>query len=587
MLPAAKPLTKQALEEHILLLERQEAATRAPTSQRSANNPASPVAFAQITENKLVHIFEYLTAQRCMTQESLPITNASYESLSEKDGCLAGLRAEVMTSGRRKGKGASVRKSLHMSVSATRSRAPQTDEMTRPPVQAGGDRGLLSHLTSICAMPTSGIERRKHLGIFNHGKAVASRNTTSGAFSETDFMQSANISRVRLDKRHDSGCGDDMDVNKSPKSRPLCRSSRDSILEGAAGSTRSTRNHDSNASRRNSVADHNESAGGSEQLDICPGDDSAAIDDEGINNSWHGPTSSAGESRDAAISLPDCNRSFYPESPFVPQSWPQGRHRQEGYTYDIRAPAEEQDSWAADEHAEVSSEPLLFTAESYDAIHTPGASHLHNSHLLQSINECLEEDIDQYDPPIPSRSSEHGGECSIDVGFLLSRSEAGMFSPFDLHNPSFGANSAFGSSFFASQDLVRQRCTGEATVSDFGASRYGLNYASAYVSPTPAQGVEGANSFDTLPEYVQRTELPPPYSFLGHPPPQPSNSSSGFLREHRHFNRSRAHINMMTGSSRRDRTGRSDSAVEARRGRGVVADSHGSTEFRYYPRRMN
>ncbi|KAJ1911157.1 hypothetical protein LPJ71_003010, partial [Coemansia sp. S17] len=136
-------------------------------------------------------------------------------------------------------------------------------------------------------------------------------------------------------------------------------------------------------------------------------------------------------------------------------------------------------------------------------------------------------------------------------------------------------------------DLVRQRCTGEATVSDFGASRYGLNYASAYVSPTPAQGVDGANSFDTLPEYVQRTELPPPYSFLGHPPPQPSNSSSGFLREHRHFNRSRAHINMMTGSTRRDRTGRSDSAVEARRGRGVVADSHGSTEFRYYPRRMN
>ncbi|KAJ2863417.1 hypothetical protein GGH94_003633 [Coemansia aciculifera] len=584
MLPAAKPLTKQALEEHILLLESQEAAARAPTSQRSANCPASPVAFPQISGNKLVHIFDYLTAQRCMTQESLPITNASHESLSEKDGCLAGLRAEVTTSSRRKGKGASARKSLHMPVAVTRSRAPQPGEITQP---LGGDRGFLSHLTSICAMPTSGIERRKHLGIFNHGKAVASRNTTSGAFSETDFMQSANISRVRLDKRHDSGCGDDMDVNKSPKSRPLCMSSRDSILEGAAGSAHSTRNHDSNASRRNSVAGHNESAGGSEQLDICPGDDSAAIDGEGIINSWHGPTSSAGESRDAAVSIPDCNRSFYPESPFVPQSWPQGRHRQERYTYDTRTPVEEQDSWAADEHAEVSGESLLFIADSYDAIPAPGASHLHNSHLLQSINECLEEDVDQDNAPLPSRSSEQGGDCSIDVGFLLSRSEVGMFSPFDLHNPSFGANSAFGSSFFASQDLVRQRCTGEATVSDFGASRCGLNYASAYVSPTPAQALEGANSFDTLPEYVSRTELPPPYSFLGHPPPQPSNNSSGFLREHRHFNRSRAHINMMTGSTRRDRAGRSDSAAEARRGRGVTTDSHGSTEFRYYPRRMN
>ncbi|KAJ2834405.1 hypothetical protein GGI24_000410 [Coemansia furcata] len=582
MFPVAKPLTKQALEEHILLLEREEAAaTRAPTSQRSANSPASPTAFPRISGNKLVHIIDYLTAQRCMTQESLPITNASHESLLlEKDECLAGLHAEVPASSRRKGKGAAVRKSLHMPAAIT------VGDIAQSPAQAGEDRGVVSHLASISALPASGMERRKRLGIFNHGKAVASSHNKSAAFSETDFIQNANISRVRLDKAHDSGCGGDMDVNKSPKSRPLCMSSRDSILEDAAGSTRSTRNHDSTISRRNSVAGHDEGTG-SAHLNICPGDDPAAIDDEGVVNSWHGPASSAGEGRDAALSIPDFSRSFYPESPFVPQSWPQGRHRREGYTYDTCAPAVERDSWAADEHAEVSGESLLFTAESYDTIPTPDASQLHNSRTLQSINECLEED-DNYDNlPMPCGGSEQGGNCSIDVSFLLNRSEVGMFSPFDLHNPSFGANSAFGSSFFASQDLVRQRCTGEATVSDFGASRYGLNYASAYMSPTPAQGLEGSNSFDTLPEYVSRTELPPPYSFLGHPPPQQSSNGSGFLHEHRRFNRSRAHINMMSGSTRRDRAGRSDSAVEARRGRGVATDNHGSTEFRYYPRRMN
>ncbi|KAJ2413954.1 hypothetical protein GGI10_002710 [Coemansia sp. RSA 2530] len=584
MLPAAKPLTKQALEEHVLLLERQEAAARVPTSQRSADDAGQFATFPQISGNKLVHIFDYLTAQRCITQESLPITDASHESLPEKNGCLAGLRAEVTTSGRRKGKGAAVRKSLHMPAAVTMSRAPQPDEVTtQPPVLAGGDCGLPLHLAPISAMPTGAMERRKRLGIFNHGKAVASHRITSGAFSETDFMHSANISRVRLDKGHDGGGGGgDLEANKSPKSRPLCRSPRDSILEGVAGSARSTGNHCSDASRRNSIVGHNDaSTGGGEQLDICPADSPAAIDGVGVGHSWHGPRSSAGESGYAALSIPDCNRSFYPESPFVPQSWPQGRHEQRGHTYDTHAPVEEPDPWVAGEHAEVSEEPLPFTAESYGSLPTPGVGHQHNPHQLQSINECLEEDIDLDGVPALGCCSERSGSNSIDVGFLFSRSEVGMFSPFDLHNPSFGANSAFGSSFFASQDLVRQRCTGEATVSDFGASRYGLGYASAYISPTSAQALEGTNSFDTLPEYVSRAEQPPPYSFLGHPPPQSSNNSSGFLREHRRFNRSRAHINMMTGSSRRDRS------AEARRGRGVATDSHGSPEFRYYPRRMN
>ncbi|KAJ2487132.1 hypothetical protein IWW37_005358 [Coemansia sp. RSA 2050] len=582
MLPVAKPLTKQALEEHVLLLERQEAAARVPTSQRSADDAGQFAAFPQISGNKLVHIFDYLTAQRCMTQESLPITDASYESLPEKDGCLAGLRAEVTTSGRRKGKGAAVRKSLHMPATVTMSRAPQPDEVAQQPGLAGGDCGLPLHLASISAMPTSIMERRKRLGIFNHGKAVASHKITSGAFSETDFMQSANISRLRLGKGHDGSGGGDLGANKSPKSRLLCRSPRDSILEGVAGSARSTGNHCSNASRRNSIVGHNDaSTGGGEQLDTCPADGPAAIDGVGTGNSWHGPTSSAGESGHAAVSIPDCNRSFYPESPFVPQSWPQGTHGQRGHSYDTRAPVGEQDSWAAGEYAEVSEEPQPFTAESCNTLLTPGVSHQHNPHQLQSINECLEEDIDLDSVPVLGCCSEQGGSNGIDVGFLFSRSEVGMFSPFDLHNPSFGANSAFGSSFFASQDLVRQRCTGEATVSDFGASRYGLGYASAYISPTSAQALEGTNSFDTLPEYVSRAEPPPSYSFLAHPPPQSSNNSSGFLREHRRFNRSRAHINMMTGSTRRDR------AVETRRGRGVAAEAHGSPEFRYYPRRMN
>ncbi|KAJ2744453.1 hypothetical protein GGI20_002961 [Coemansia sp. BCRC 34301] len=574
MLSATKPLTRQALDEHVQLLAQQDTAgDGALAPQRSPDSPALAAAAATlpqaISASKRERILEYLKAQLCMTQESLPITDASYESLPESEECL-GLRTEATLSGRREGRRpAAARKSLHMPAAGTTSRAPlPVNEPMQPPAQADRDRGILSHFTSIRALPTSAKERRKRLGIFSHGKAVASHDTT-----ETEFMHSANISRARLGKGHDSGCGDDMEANMSLMPRPLRRASKDSMLEDAVAG--SSGNHNSGASRRNSVAGHNESTS-SEQPDACPcpGDD-FAIDDEGIS-SWHGPASSAEERYAAAVSIPDYNRSFYPESPFVPQSWPRARSRQERYVYDARDLAAEQDIWAAGTRAEAFGESLLYAAESYGTLPL-AASDRHNSHLLQSIDECLEEDIGQENALMHSHTSgDHGGSCSLDVGFLLNRSEIGALSPFDVHNPSFGGMSAFGSSFFASQDLTRQRCAGEATVSDFAASHYGLQPTSTYVSPPPALASAGENSFDTLPEYVSRTEPPPPaYSFLTLPPPQLNNisNSSGFFREHRHFNRSRAHINMMSSSTRGDRAAR--------------RSQHGSAEFRYYPRRMN
>ncbi|KAJ2892041.1 hypothetical protein GGI21_005708, partial [Coemansia aciculifera] len=244
--------------------------------------------------------------------------------------------------------------------------------------------------------------------------------------------------------------------------------------------------------REDAVAGHNEESASSKQQSACPGDEDLAIDCE-ENSSWHGPASSAEERRHSAVSIPDCNRSFYPESPFVPQSWPQTRVRQEGHAYSAQDSAAvatatiEQDIWAADEHEEALGEPLLYSAESYGSLPLV-ASDLYSSRVLQPIDECLDEDM-----LMPDNRS------SLGDMFLHSRSEIGALSPFDMHNPSFGGMSAFGSSFFASQDLARQRCAGEVTVSDFGASRYGLQYASAYASPHPALGTEVENSFDTLP----------------------------------------------------------------------------------------
>ncbi|KAJ2886022.1 hypothetical protein IWW38_005265, partial [Coemansia aciculifera] len=193
MLPATKPLTKQALDEHVLILAQQEtvAGDQGLEPQRSPNSPASATAAAtlpRISVSKRDRIREYLTAQRCLTQESLPIlADTSYESPPEKDGRRGSLRTEAAAplSGRRKSRGAaaaasSVRKSLHMPAAVTVSSSvpPPVDEPTQPPAKASGERGILAHFTSIRAIPTSVKERRKRLGIFNYGKAVASHDTT-------------------------------------------------------------------------------------------------------------------------------------------------------------------------------------------------------------------------------------------------------------------------------------------------------------------------------------------------------------------------------------------------------------------------
>ncbi|KAJ2482539.1 hypothetical protein EV174_003184, partial [Coemansia sp. RSA 2320] len=209
-----------------------------------------------------------------------------------------------------------------------------------------------------------------------------------------------------------------------------------------------------------------------------------------------------------------------------------------------------------------------------------------NLRLPNSIEECLDEEyVGQNDAPLSGYDIELDSGCKFDVDFLLSRSYPSVLSPFDVHNPSFGAFSGFGSSFFASQDLPRQRCAGEATISDFGASRHGLGFAGAQIPSAPTLNFDNTESFDTLPEYIPQTELPPPYPYWGF---SPQENSSGLLREHRQFNRSRAHINLLTGSGSRERFGRSEPAGEFQRERRPpVADHYGSVDFRYYPRRMN
>ncbi|KAJ1867298.1 hypothetical protein LPJ78_001103 [Coemansia sp. RSA 989] len=152
-------------------------------------------------------------------------------------------------------------------------------------------------------------------------------------------------------------------------------------------------------------------------------------------------------------------------------------------------------------------------------------AHMCRFRLLNSIDECLYEDTAE-DATLPRNHSPSGSSLNdLNLSMLFEEPDTGEASLFHIHNCSQDTLSAFNSSFFASQDMRRPRCTGDITVSDFGNSDYGLALNSATIPPWATHGVDSMASIDTLPEYKSRSDLPPPYPFVGPMPRTLPNDS--------------------------------------------------------------
>ncbi|KAJ2327935.1 hypothetical protein GGH92_009959, partial [Coemansia sp. RSA 2673] len=176
MPPATKSRTGRAMSEHAHqgATISTAAAAQSSAALMSSGGCALPASYPPMPAEKMERILKYLDDQLCLTQESLPIADASYESLVGKSQSPAGLHVEVNEelplSRRQKDKRAG-RKRLSMLTGRTR----PPEESAQTCAQAGHQESG-SYLASIRGLPASATDRQKHLGIFNKGKAVASHS---------------------------------------------------------------------------------------------------------------------------------------------------------------------------------------------------------------------------------------------------------------------------------------------------------------------------------------------------------------------------------------------------------------------------
>ncbi|KAJ2560941.1 hypothetical protein GGH12_004399 [Coemansia sp. RSA 1822] len=215
---------------------------------------------------------------------------------------------------------------------------------------------------------------------------------------------------------------------------------------------------------------------------------------------------------------------------------------------------------------------------------------LYQTQLLCSIDECLKEDGTECSTLPHSNRDSNRSTDDLNISMLFDEPNTGFDAGFNVHGYPQDTLSVFDSSFFASQDTPMPRCPGDITVSDFGNSRYGLAQRSANAPLWTAHSTESMGSVDTLPEYMARSELPPPYISMALTPQTATDDS---LYDIRWINQSRANICLSAHPSRpwsHSFMGFSDSAEAMRNpsmmGSRAFMDSYDPVDFRSFQRHM-
>ncbi|KAJ2157706.1 hypothetical protein GGF46_004309 [Coemansia sp. RSA 552] len=526
---AVRPLTEKTLDQYIQLLAREDGGLACD----DVDAPGPPNMRPQMPQGKLEHIFRYIDDQLNSSQDSVPMTPAmSRAQLVSPERGGGGDAAEALdarprgeAAGRRamrqlrKGK-RTLRKGLHMPVGSA-----QPDSRSPP-----GD--AVACLGPVQARPSSIREQRpRPLGIFNRGRAAVSTNAGM-AFSEGGFMHGANICRVRP--------GDDGRCAPLQPSRvdsgKDCLWAADEAAPSGHASRRASHGSGSSASYRH---------GGHE-----------SVDGAGVTAECSQPRSS--------------ERSSGPWSLPRPTSL---RKQRAGTVHPAPAAAA---CGSVPRNEEPELDPLLPAGDVEPDDLAAAHAELYRSCLLESIDACLAAEPRQGAGLSHSCSSD-----SLNISMLFDDQNADGSSTFDIHNCSPGALSVFDSSFFASQELPMSRCAGDITVSDFGNSRHALAQRSANLPMWTTRSAESIESLDTLPEYVSRLELPPPYSrvILGEAPRLNSPRANISLTAHPAGNWGQSLAGHRSNSPN---PAWNSSAAESR----FMLDSYDPVDFRVYPRHM-
>ncbi|KAJ1995107.1 hypothetical protein EDC05_001198 [Coemansia umbellata] len=547
-----RPLTEQELSYHVQLHS---------TVPRNTNMSTSAAACSGMPEAKLAHVLRYIEDHLNSTQESPPMTEASREFFTGKDA-----RAAVQRTGkqpntlnmetreefqqqqhwRKQGKRAALRNGLHSPA-----KIMQTEQPNKPMNGAATDTAPTSaaFFGAIEVQPARAKDPKKHLGIFNKGKAAASKNTGI-AFSETEFLQGTNVCRIQPLDNVSFG---DNDTRGECSQKVYKKSKRSSSASTAYNST--TRLLSKDTQMPSCI---------SRWIDIE--NQPQAIHTSSFNNRPSSKTISADVH--VLAPAPCCSRTCCPDMSIVPLIPPQSplyksRHSGRKPLAVVSAPTAAAENPGTPGFDHDPSEIILADNGVTDKMACslqqqeliPGQSD--GSLLLASIDEYLNQaftvddegnDVDGNRMPHrplhsqESVSSSSSNKSYLDISILFDEHENEDTHRLNIRNCSISGLSEFDSNFFASQDISCRRCPGDITISDFGNSRYGPGFWGLDINALTGQGRGSLDSVDTLPEYMPRTELPPSYPACG-VMPQISNDISS-PRDMPYSSYSRANIHL-------------------------------------------
>ncbi|KAJ1892064.1 hypothetical protein LPJ66_006568 [Kickxella alabastrina] len=578
---------------------------------------ASSVSY--IFQTKLGLLSRYLEDHTTMSQDKIAVTPGPFESLSNNGAgpsrvAVPELARDSNVQGRR-GK-QPLRKSLRNPTTANYDEHPVTYNVR--PKDSGG-----ANLTTIHAHPqTLGAKKQKRLGIFNKGKAVVSNGTTDTAmtvgigsyisdtnvpppidkrddicnwiaFSEREFLASANINRIRLDGAENAARN-----NSSPDAHPqLHQALADDEEDADVGS--GIRRESEVIGRRMSVSSDNVESNFSQHDRQLPIHIGPTSEGSACHNAFRQRCRSYGHVPNIQDTAPSAgqNHAHFSDSPFGSHTW----LSQQARSVHPTPPA------SADREYVMFGEHVGDCETSPVANDTTNIRFLHqtdfcSSLLLGSISDCLNENAELQPTPLSSSNS-----MDLDLSLLFERQDAYATNPSssecNIRDYSLDALSGFNSSFFASQDLPYNRCVGDITVDDLRGSRNEVNTRSSLLYPPLLShhhqhqqnyrlpNEASVQSFDTLPEYAPQLEMPPPYLSMHSMSSLAAGNDN--INEIRRFNQSRAYIPISAYPNnllQRNLLPYGDFAMTSTppyTGIPVTNSRSSLIDFRYYPRRMN